>query len=257
MRRGAAALAITVLAGVGAGGAWGAGPARAADYPLLTERIGRSVEGRPIGMVAVGDPAARRTVLVVGCIHGDECAARAVVARLAATDPGLLGGARLLLVRNLKPDGFAHGTRQNAHGVDLNRNGAVGRRYLGPPGSRFYAGPKAFSEPESRAIRVVLLRERPQVVIWYHQPLTLVDAPEGGWDGRARRYAELVGLPFHPLPQYPGSLSRWTNARVRPGSSFVVELPPGPLRATGVRRHADAVLALAGAAPRSAATLGS
>ena len=41
------------------------------------ERIGRSVEGRPIGVVRIGDPAAPRKLLVVGCIHGDECAGRA------------------------------------------------------------------------------------------------------------------------------------------------------------------------------------
>ena len=243
--RGSVLATVAVAVAAAASVASGAGTS---PYPATTERIGTSVEGRPIGLVRIGDPAAARKVLVIGCIHGDECAARAVVARLAATDPAALHGAQQLLVRNLNPDGFAHGTRQNAHGVDLNRNGAVGRRFLGPPGSRFYAGTKAFSEPESRAIRALLLRERPQIVIWYHQPLTLVDAPESGWDGRARRYARLVGLPFSPLGHYPGSLSRWVNARVRRGSSFVVELPPGPLAAAAVRRHAAAVLTLAGVA---------
>ena len=146
----------------------------------------------------------------------------------------------------IKSVSFARGTRQNARGVDLNRNGAIGWRDLGPRGSRFHAGRKAFSEPESLAIRALILRERPDVVVWYHQPLGLVDAPEGGWDGRARRYADLVGLRFDPLPQYPGSLSRWTNARVPPGSSFGVELPGGPLAESAAQRHADAVLALAG-----------
>jgi len=238
--------ALATAAAVLAAGASIASAAGTSSHRATSERIGRSVEGRPIGLVRVGDPRAARKVVVIGCIHGDECAARAVVARLAVTDPAALHGVQLLLVRNLNPDGFAHGTRQNAHGVDLNRNGAVGRRDLGPPGSRFYAGTRAFSEPESRAIRGLLLRERPQIVIWYHQPFGLVDAPESGWDGRARRYARLVGLPFSPLAHYPGSLSRWTNARVRRGSSFVVELPPGSLSAAAVRRHAGAVLTLAG-----------
>ncbi len=218
-----------------------------------SERIGRSVEGRPIGLLRVGDPAAKRKVLVVGCIHGDECAGRAIVERLATTDPATLAGVQLLLVRNLNPDGFAHGTRQNARGVDLNRNGAVGRRDLGPRGSRYYAGSRAFSEPESQAIRALILRERPGVIIWYHQPLAGVDVPESGWDGRARRYAELVGLRSRPLPAYPGSLSRWANARVTPGSSFVVELQAGPLRVGLQRRHAAAVLALAGSTSAPAA----
>jgi protein MpaA len=213
-----------------------------------TERLARSVEGRPIGLARVGDPAAPRKVLVVGCIHGDECAGRAVVGLLrdGGSPPA---GAELLLVRNLNPDGFRRRTRGNAHGVDLNRNSAQGWRFLGPRGTRFYAGPRPFSEPESRAIRALILRERPAVTIWYHQPLALVDRPEAGGDALSRAYARLSGLPARPLAPRPGSLSRWENVRVRAGSSIVVELPAGPLGAAAARRHAGAVLGLAAGAP--------
>ena len=91
----------------------------------------------------VGDPAAARKVLVVGCVHGDECAGRAIVARLRAAPQRAPAGAELLLVRNINPDGFARGTRQNARGVDLNRNPPQGWRDLGPRGSRYHAGPAA------------------------------------------------------------------------------------------------------------------
>jgi protein MpaA len=208
------------------------------------ERLGRSVQGRPVNVVRLGDPAAPRKVLIVGCIHGDEPAGRAVVdvLRAAGIAPP---GVELLLVRNLNPDGFQRHTRQNAHGVDLNRNSPQGRRFLGGPGARFYAGPRAFSEPETRAIRALILRTRPAVTIWYHQPLALVDRPESGGDVLSRTYARLSGLPLRPLAPRPGSMSRWENVRVRPASSLVVELPAGPLRAADARRHADAALALA------------
>ncbi len=225
-------------------------PPPAPPPPIVRqERLGRSAQGRPIGVTRLRPDGAsvRRRVLVVGCVHGDECAGRAIVARLRSS-PTIPGGAEILLVSNLNPDGFALRRRQNARGVDLNRNGSAGRADLGPPGSRFYAGPRAWSEPESRAIRELILRARPEVVVWYHQPLAGVDVPEAGWDGRARRYGRLVGLRVRPLPAYPGSLSRWVNERVRPGGSFVVELPRGPLRPAEARRHAAAVLALAGPA---------
>jgi len=212
------------------------------------ERLGASVRGRPIKLVRIGDPAAPRKVLVVGSIHGDEPAGRGIVDLLragAAAPPGT----ELLLVRNLNPDGLQRHTRQNAHGVDLNRNSPQGRRFLGGPGTRFYAGPRAFSEPETRAIRALILRERPAVTIWYHQPFGLVDRPEAGGDGLTRAYAGLSGLPAGRLAPRPGSMSRWANARVRAGSSIVVELPPGPLPAAAARRHADTVLALAAAPP--------
>jgi protein MpaA len=210
------------------------------------ERLGRSVQGRPINVVRIGDPAAPRKVLVVGCIHGDEPAGRGIVdlLRTAAAPPGV----ELLLVRNLNPDGFQRHTRQNAHGVDLNRNSPQGRRFLGGPGTRFYAGPRAFSEPETRAVRALVLRVRPAVTVWYHQPFGLVDRPETGGDAISRAYSRISGLRFQPLAARPGSMSRWENVRVRPGSSIVVELPGGPLPASAARRHADAVLGLASGA---------
>ena len=217
---------------------------RRAPPPPRVERIGRSVEGRPINVVRIGDPAAPRKVLVVGCIHGNEPAGRAIVDLLRAGGVAP-PGAELLLVRNMNPDGFQHHTRQNARGVDLNRNSPQGRRFLGPPGSPYYAGPRPFSEPETRAIRALILRDRPAVTIWYHQPLALVDRPEAGGDAVARAYARLSGLPAGRLAPRPGSMSRWVNTRVRPGSSIVVELPAGPLSPAAARRHARAVLALA------------
>jgi protein MpaA len=234
-----AALAAALL---GAGALAPAQDAPPAPVPLAAEGLGRSVKGRPLSLLRVGDPAAPRRVLVVGCVHGDECAGRAIVAELRRHPPP--PGVQLLLVRNANPDGFARRSRRNARLVDLNRNSAQGwRRQWGAQAG----GRRPWSEPETRALRRLLLRERPALVVWYHQPLALVDAPESGGAAAARRYARIVGLPFRPLPAYPGSLSRWVNARIPAATSFVVELPAGPLRAAATRRHALAVLALAAA----------
>jgi protein MpaA len=224
-----------------------AAPATSADgqapVPPRVELLGRSVQGRAINVVRIGDPAAPRKVLVVGMIHGNEPEGRKIVDLLRTATPP--PGAELLLVSDLNPDGLQRRTRQNARGVDLNRNSSQGRRFLGGPGSRYYAGPKAFSEPETRAIRALILRVRPAATVWYHQPFGLVDRPESGDEAIARAYARVSGLRFSPLSPRPGSMSRWENVRVRPGSSIVVELPGGTLRAGAARRHADAVLALA------------
>ena len=204
------------------------------------ETIGQSVQGRPIGLTRVGDGP--RKVLVVGCIHGTEPAGRAIVKALKSVTPP--AGTQLLLITDLNPDGLARGTRQNARGVDLNRNASVGHRYLGPRGSTFHSGPKPFSEPETRAIRALVLRERPAQTLYYHQALRLVDPPERGSPSLARAYARRVGLPLRRHPIVPGGLSRWQNVRVEAGSAFVVELPAGPLPEASVRRHVRAVLAL-------------
>jgi murein peptide amidase A len=201
--------------------------------PTTTETIGHSVQGRPITLVRVGDLHATRKILVVGCTHGNEPAGRAIVADLERATPA--PDTELLLIKDLNPDGFAHDTRTNAHGVDLNRNSS--EHWAG-------AGPRPWSEPETRAIRKLILRERPTLTIYYHQPFGLVDVPEGGHLQLASRYAKLTGLPLKRLSRRHGSLSRWQNVRIRAGSAIVVELAPGRLPAALRRKHVAAVLAM-------------
>ena len=184
-----------------------------------TERIGTSVDGVPIRVRRVGPEDARVNVLVVGEIHGNEREGEGIAKRLESMEPP--GGAAVWIVRELNPDGARAGTRQNAHGVDLNRNFNRGWRPLAR--GTYYSGPRPFSEPESRAAKRLILRIRPDVAIWYHQHLTLVDETTGGGEIRIpRRYARLVGLPADRLPLYPGSAMRWENHKVERGTAFVV-----------------------------------
>ena len=81
--------------------------------------IGHSVQGREIRATRVGAQDAPVRVLVVGDVHGDEPAGEAIVARLRRAR---VDGVALWLVRTGNPDGRAAGTRQDARGVDLNRN---------------------------------------------------------------------------------------------------------------------------------------
>src|SRR4051812_3379913 len=81
--------------------------------------LGRSVKGRPIRALVLGDPHAAPPALLVGVIHGNETAGMAVADRLRSWRPP--PRAALWIVPDLNPDGVAAGTRQNANGVDLNR----------------------------------------------------------------------------------------------------------------------------------------
>ena len=59
--------------------------------------LGRSVEGRPVVAYELGVPASPRKVLVVGCIHGNECAGVAIVDQLRRLghSPGSISGSCL------------------------------------------------------------------------------------------------------------------------------------------------------------------
>ena len=198
--------------------------------------------GLPIQAVPLGPADAQRRTLVAGCIHGDECATLPITRRLARGPAA--ADARLVVVPELNPDGRRRHTRVNARGVNLNRNFAGGWRRA-PRGSE-YPGPRPLSEPETRAARRLILRERPQLTIWFHQQY---DAPLVRAWGRAvpaaRRYARLVGLPFQRLPWPAGSATRWQNTTRGGGAAFVVEFRRGRLSAAQVRRHAAAVRRMA------------
>src|SRR5205807_3602190 len=140
--------------------------------------LGRSVERRGIVAHVVGSPSAPRRILVVGCVHGNERAGEAITRRLRTVTPP--AGSALWLVDEFNPDGCLHDTRQNAHGVDLNRNSPWHWRPLEQPGGTFYSGIAPLSEPESRAIHALVARLRPEISIWYHQHASLVDDSSGG-----------------------------------------------------------------------------
>lgn len=255
-----AALAGFVTAGCGAsassvrpGGARFANNAQGSTAAPAVHRrllLGYSVEHRPISAQELGDPAASTRMLVVGCIHGNERAGISVARRLAAMVAP--SGVDLWVLDDLNPDGAVADTRQNAHRVDLNRNFPYRWLAAGRPGDRQYPGPRPLSEPEARIAYRLVLRLHPQITIYFHQPLGLVD--ESGGDPRIeRRFATLSGLPLRRLTRYPGSAVGWQNHRLPGSTTFVVELPPGHLTPQSATRLARAVLTLARDLPSRAA----
>jgi murein peptide amidase A len=254
-------VATLSLIGVGAcgGGAKGNRPSSAAPperEPAAASRqaartpvghvrvvaIGRSVRGRQILARVIGDPAASRHILVVGCVHGNETAGEAITRRLRSAVPP--AGSVLWLVDEFNPDGCQTNMRQNAHGVDLNRNSPWHWQRLERPGGTYYSGPGPLSEPESRAINRLVRRLRPAVSIWYHQHASLVDDSSGGSVAIESRYARAVGLPLRNYGVFPGSIATWQDVTYPHDTAFVVELPAGPLPRSSLTRHVAAILAL-------------
>jgi protein MpaA len=212
-------------------------PAPGAGDPVGRRSIvvGHSVDGRPITVVESGDFDSQERVLVVGCIHGNEPAGIAVADRLMAARPS--SELDIWIVPDLNPDGVLAGTRGNAHGVDLNRNFPWKWQ---PLGGLFYSGPRPLSEPESRIAARLIRRARPEVSIWFHQHLGLVD--ESGGDVAVERlFASLVGLPASRLTRYPGSAVGWENHAFSGTTAFVVELPAGSLTRAAALRETRAV----------------
>jgi protein MpaA len=86
----------------------------------------------------------------------------------------------------------------------------------------------------------LILRVRPDVTIWYHQPQNLVRA-WGQSRAKARRYAGLAGERYASIRWPRGTAPNWQNHTFPGTASFVVELPPGELANARAARHARAV----------------
>jgi murein peptide amidase A len=200
--------------------------------------IGHSIDGRPIYAIGLVARHPQRTLLVVGCIHGDEAAGIAIARRLSTAQPP--PATSLWIIPDLNPDGVAADTRQDARGVDLNRNFPWHWRPLGARGNPQYSGTRPLSEPEARAAYRLIKRIQPQVAIWFHQPEAVVDL-SGGDPRIERAFAKLVSLPARRLPRYPGSAINWENAYLPRGTAFDVELPRGALSRAGIARYAKAI----------------
>jgi len=200
--------------------------------------LGLSLEGRPIVAYELGDPASSRKVLVVGCLHGDECAGIAILERLRRL--GALAGTDLWLLPDANPDGHAAGRRGNARNVDLNRNFPWRWRSLG---GAYYSGTGPASERETRIAMTLIRQLRPKVTIWFHQHLNMVVLTSGNL-GLQRRFARLAGLRTGRLPSYPGTATGWSNATLPGTTAFVVELPAGGLSPRATARLAHTVRAV-------------
>ncbi len=220
-RAGSLALVVATAAGLLTA------PAAVAKPVVARTVIGYSVRHRPIVAYHLGNPQLRRVDVVIGQMHGDEHAGVRVVDAMIRR--GHITGVNLWVIPTMNPDGDAAHTRQNAHGVDLNRNFPVSWTRLR---GRYNSGPRPLSEPESRAVHAFLLRVRPRDVVSLHQPLAGVDTTDGGAVDPAlrARLAHNLGLrskPFRCHGTCHGSMTRWYTRR-HYGVALTVEFGAHP-----------------------------
>ncbi len=121
--------------------------------------------------------------MLFGAIHGDEPLGVFCLERLLdELRPPLPREAWIVPVAN--PDGLAAGTKDNARGVDLNRNFAA-RNWRAEHAERYHPGLSPESEPESQALAALIARTGATRLIALHSPFRTVN-----YDGPARELAE-------------------------------------------------------------------
>lgn len=165
-----------------------------------TETIGRSVQGRPIEAYTYGSGENR--LVFVGGIHGGyEWNSVLLAYRFMdylETQTALPDGLEVTVIPSANPDGvyavvgkegrFAQADipagshaagRFNANEVDLNRNfDCKWKPESSWQGRTVSAGAAPFSEPEAKALRDFLLKDRPRAAVFWHSAANAVYASE-------------------------------------------------------------------------------
>lgn len=203
------------------------------------EEFGHSRDGVPLRAFhpATGGPAAG---LMVAAQHGEEAVtallARRLLERVSAD------ATRWVVVPVANPDGLINGTRQNAAGVDLNRNFPTATwrsddSFTYPPGieqdrrvienrtNLSSPGEHAGSEPETQALTALIERLDPPLVVDLHSPLELIfsrgDVPPEVTAELARSSAMPAQDEFEG--HCPGAFDDWLFERGTPVLVYEIE----------------------------------
>lgn len=214
--------------------------------------IGRSVQGRAITALHLGAHDAPVRLVVFGQMHGNEPAGPRVVAALARMTPP--AQVQVWLVPTLNPDGAAASRRTNARHVDLNRNFPVA--WARTPRSIYFSGPRAVSEPETRAALDFLAEVQPTAVLSFHQAFARVDNSHARSRAAAAQLSRLIGLPDGSVScpsTCRGTMTGWIDASLK-AIAITVELR-SRVSGASAARAARAALGLGAwlAAPTSTA----
>lgn len=185
---------------------------------LRVEQVGRSMQGRELRTITFG--AGPRKVLLWSQMHGDESTATMALADILAwmTAPGsdalrdrLSGALTVVMLPMLNPDGAERFQRENAAGIDINRDA------------------RRLSTPEARTLKAVRERLQPDFGFNLHDQnartrvgrdglpagiallAPAADAARSWGPGRARARLVAAGLAHDFEAEIPGRVSKYDD----------------------------------------------
>ena len=164
------------------------------DLPIIAEHWG---------------PTSGLQVLVVGQVHGDECASALLVNEFRQKPPENYG---LWLIPTLNPEGHFRGTRTNGSGLDINRDGLVQ------------------SAPETKALMAFTELVTPDLTVYLHSPLNWIGYFNGSLAQRVgSQLVSALGMDvlYTSGTNPPESAFLWQgqNAVVPGQQSILIEMP--------------------------------
>jgi len=158
-----------------------------------------------VQLISVGPHLYKKTLLVVGVVHGDEWQGEKIIEKMM----DLPHQNRILYIPCLNPDGKDLQTRTNANGVDINRNFPA-KNWKLLTRDRYFGGDEPLSELEARFLESIIAEHKPDAILTLHTPFEVVNY-DGPAHAIAKKMSEISGYRLEESIGYetPGSFGSY------------------------------------------------
>ena len=193
------------------------------DVPIKTVKTRKTVRNNTIELLETTNKNYKKTVLIIGVFHGEEPQGEYLIKEYLKTDLSKTKN-KLLIVPCLNPDGRNENKRQNANGVDLNRNFPT-RNWELTEKNEYYGGSAPESEIETDFMVDILANYRIDAILSIHAPFRIVNY-DGPAEEIAKKVSEITGYPIQADIGYPtpGSFGNYAGVE-RQIPTITLELP--------------------------------
>lgn len=167
---------------------------------LNTIKTAKTKENNTITFLETTNRNPEKSVLIIGVFHGEEPQGEYLINEYLKTDLSDIKN-KLYFVPCLNPDGKSKNQRQNANGIDLNRNFPT-KNWRITSRKEYFGGNKPASEIETKFMIDILENYKFDAILSIHAPFEIVN-----YDGNAKDFAEkisqLTGYPVQSDIGYP------------------------------------------------------
>ena len=143
-----------------------------------------------------------KNVLIIGVFHGEEPQGYYAIKNFFDGRNFENVKNNLYIIPCLNPDGMKKNKRQNANGIDLNRNFPSQNWEKTDKNSEYYGGDAPSSEEETKFIVEIIENIKPDFILTLHSPYAVVNF-DGPAKNEAKKISDIMKYPVQNDIGYP------------------------------------------------------
>ena len=167
---------------------------------LKTVKTAKTKENNTIELYETQNKSYDKTILIIGVFHGEEPQGEFLIDEYLKLDLSNIKN-NLYFIPCLNPDGKFVNKRQNANGIDLNRNFPT-KNWRITENPEYFGGTTAGSETETKFMIEVLNDYKFDMILSIHAPFKIVNY-DGPAENLAKKISEITGYPVQADIGYP------------------------------------------------------